>query len=149
MLNSYSKEMFFDKANNRLVFRILSKDSENYEKTAKIRFETAVEEQYFVHEFTHYLDSLRYSKSYIFKHPKNLLLYYNSPEEMNAIYHEMLNNILKLKSKLKKYKQNEFIDYVINNIAPEDWINALTKENLQKVNTRLYKLYDRLYKNNI
>ena len=59
-----------------------------------------VEEDTFIHEFVHYLNSLEYGdtyKSYNQRHFKNFgpTEYYNSPEEYNAYYVEGVNEILK------------------------------------------------------
>jgi hypothetical protein len=151
MINNH-KNLFYDENNNRLIFCILPKDTNNFEMHAyfaKIRFETWIDENQFVHEFIHYLDKLRYSKTYKFKYSDDLGIYYNSAEEMNAYYHELLNAILKQKNKLKKYNVNDFIKYVWKNLAHQEWKNYLTDKNSYKVNTRLYKLYNKLFINNI
>ncbi len=148
--NMFNTTYFFNHAKNYLGFCLLGsknnifpdefKDFNNNVYLAKIRFESWIEEDVFIHEFIHYLDSLRYGKTYKFDSPKNDEIYYNSPEEINAIYHEILNKILKNKNKFKKLTYKEYLKQALN-IPDLEFIENISDDNLRKLKTRLYKIY--------
>jgi hypothetical protein len=138
-----SRNPFYDKQNNRLVFFTLSQSNKNDFKInvdlAKIRFGSWVEENEFIHEFTHYLDSLKYRNTYKVKNPADLESYYNSPEEYNAYTQELISYIWKNKKKLIELPYNKFYKKVFK--YKKDFTDNLTVLNRRKLKKRLYKIY--------
>lgn len=139
----------YDGDNNRFVFFILSQndelDFENNCRLAKLRFKGWVDENVFVHEFTHYLDKLRYSPTYKQKNQKTKSDYYNSPQEFNAFYIEIVHYIMKNKTRLTKLDFSDFIKNVLNR-GEKNYLKSLTPDNLFKVKKRLFGLYNEIKK---
>lgn len=138
----------YDHNANRMVFFILSQtsnksDFNNNSNLARIRFKSWVNEDLFVHEFTHYLDANRYKDTYHFSNPENNKEYYNSPEEYNAFSHEIINQILKNKNSLMKLDFNVFLKKVLK-YGSVDFIKSLSDNNKKKLKNRLYKIYSEL-----
>lgn len=133
----------FDSKNNRLVFFILSDQDkgsnfETNQRFARLRFKSWVEPETFIHEFVHYLDSMRYSQSYKFKTPQTKSDYYNSPEELNAYYHEIASSALKNRKSFDKSFKS-FLSGLLH--WHQDFFHSLSKENKKKITNRLYKLW--------
>ena len=143
---------FFERKNNRFVFFIISQvndknDFENNSYYARIRFKSWVSENTFVHEFAHYLDSKRYKNTYKFVNPKNDgYKYYNSPEEYNSFYIELVSQIMKNKKKLLNFNFDDFLKHSMK-YADKNFIKSLNKSNLNKLKKRIYKLYNHLKTN--
>jgi len=138
----------FSKKNNAFVFFIISQgrkdDFDNNSYFARLRFKSWVDESTFVHEFVHYLDSKRYKNTYKFLNPKNdAYEYYNSPEEYNSFYAELVNKILKNKKRLLNLNADEFVKQAIK-YGNQTFIKSLNKSNLNKLKKRIYKLYNHL-----
>lgn len=138
-------EPHFDPKNNRLVFFILSQtnnvnDFENNIHLAKLRFQSRIDEITFIHEFIHYLDKIRYNKTYTYQYPKNIETYYNSPEEFNSYTHEIIREILKNRSKLKGISFNMFLKKAFKLGNPR-FLKNLNAKYTKKLNKRLYQLY--------
>ena len=136
---------FYDSMNNRMCFFILGDKGdkmsfENYTRLANIRFETWVDDDFFIHEFIHYLDSKRYSNTYSIKQPNSLEDYYNSPEEYNAYTHEIIKKILKTENKLKSLSFNEFLKRSMK-YGSSEFLDNLNDENRKKLIKRLYSIY--------
>ncbi len=140
----YNHAAFFDEKNNKIGFGILG-DTDDFEHNlylGKLRFKSWIEENIFVHEFIHYLDSLKYKYNFPKNH-KNLYDYYNSPHEYNAYYNELLNKLLKNKPKIKSLTSKVFLKYALDLM---EFTSFLSDENLKKLKTRLYKLWSRINK---
>ncbi len=135
----------FDGNNNRFVFFIITQvqdptDFESNSELARLRFPKWVDENTFVHEFIHYLDTLRYSNTYKGKQPKNDSEYFNSPEEYNAYTMEIVNNALNNK-KLFLLPFKQFVSKLLNKENSKEFINNLNDNYKRKLIIRLYKLY--------
>jgi hypothetical protein len=137
----------YDEKNNRIVFFIISQinknDFEGNQHMARVRFGSWVEESMFVHEFTHYLDSLEYSPTYQFHTKDSETNYYNSPEEFNAYSMELFNKILKNKNKWKELAFPDFYKKVIQHINVGFFEN-LSNENKKRLTKRLYSLHQNI-----
>jgi len=136
---------FFDSDSSTFVFFIISqvnnKESfENNSYMARIRFKSWVDENVFVHEFTHYLDRLRYKSTYKFKNHETDDEYYNSPVEYNAFYSEIVREIIKNKKKLMGLSFNEFYKKVTK-YGSQSFINSMSTVTEKRLKNRLYKLY--------
>lgn len=139
-----NESAFFSYAKKMLVFPILGNQNENEfennKRLVKIRFDLWIDEQLFTHEFTHYLDSLRYSKTYNFSSPKSKVEYANSPEELNAHYQEIISLLNKQKNKISKMSFNQFLKYSLN-LFPKEYMMHLKEINLKKLKNKLYRFY--------
>ena len=136
---------FYDFKNNRMCFFILGDKEdrmsfEDYARLANIRFDMWVEEDFFVHEFIHYLDSKRYGETYSSKEHNSLEDYYNSPEEYNAFTHEIIKKVLKNENKLKTLSFNEFLKRSMK-YGSSEFLDNLNEENRKKLIKRLYSIY--------
>jgi hypothetical protein len=148
----------FQKDNNRIIFMIFDKPYkrsifsddgvefkeqtvDDFKHYAKVRFKSwLLDDNIFFHEFVHYLDSLRYGKTYVNKNPKNKFSYFNSPEEFNAYTQEVINSVLKNKKKFigisfKKFFRETYFMF------PEDFRYNVNEDFVKKIQKRLYKLY--------
>lgn len=133
---------FFDDKSNRMVFFILNDYTDTFEnniRLTRLRFELWIEKNYFIHEFIHFLDSKQYSPTYTSKNPNSDAEYYNSNEEFNAYFHEILYFALKNK-KLFTLDFKSFINKVIT--SKSDYEQYMTNENKRKLIKRLYKIYE-------
>jgi len=142
----------YNKENNRMVFFIISQvsnpdDVEHNKYLTWIRFKSWIEEDSFIHEFVHFLDIKRFSPTYIQKPPTNEYNYFNSPEEYNTYYHELLRNIIKNKKNLLQLNFKQFLKQSLK-LGRQDFISTLNDDYKQKLQNRLYKLYDHM-KNNV
>jgi len=137
----------YDYKNNRIVFFILSQsnkeDFSNNEYLAKLRFSNWVDENTFIHEFIHFLDSSRYGETYTLKNPLNKDEYYNSPEEYNAYSQEIIKQVLKNKNKLIGLSFDVFLKKSLK-LGREEFITNLNDKYMKKLKNRLYKLYSEL-----
>ncbi len=139
---------FFDRNNNRMVFLIISQTDknsfENNEYYAKLRFKFWIAEDTFIHEFIHYLDSIRYKNTYKPTMNKNSKEeYYNSPEEFNAYMHGIITYALKNKYRLKNLPFKTFLNRIIKNYIKENFgfIKNINDDNKKKLIKRMYKTY--------
>jgi len=133
----------FDPKHNRLVFFILSQGNSSFEGDsylARLRFKSWVGESVFIHEFIHYLDYNRYGESYSFKTKKNIIKYYNSPEEYNAYSHEIIRKILANKNKLTGISFDAFLEKSYG-WGDEEFIKNLNYDYRKKLEKRLYKIF--------
>ena len=129
---------FFDKQHNKVCFFIIDGDDREdwWLNSLLIRFKSWIEEHLFVHEFSHYLDSLKYSPSYKTSNNKE---YYNSPEEIYAFYLETLRN--KLNKRFFDLPFEQFLKKITNDNNYRLAYARLTPENKKRIKKRLYKLY--------
>ena len=118
------------------------------------------EKKSFVHEFTHYMDELRQTRTKYHKGSErfgdpnetfNSDGYYNSPEEFNAYYHEGLEFIHDSTLALARGKHqaywfklypdfNSFYKSKRQSFDPA-FLNSLNKRNLQRLKKRLFNYY--------
>lgn len=138
----------YDQNANRIVFFIISQtknplDFEENSYLARLRFNSWIDENVFIHEFIHYLDANRYADTYSFSTPKNDEEYYNSPEEYNAYSQEIIKEVIKNKNKLKVLSFDDFLKKSFK-FGREEFIIKLNDEYMKKLKNRLYKLYSEL-----
>lgn len=138
----------YDYKTNRLVFFIITQndkqlDFEVNSRLARLRFDSWITEEVFIHEFTHFLDKNRYGNTYSFSTPENDSDYYNSPEEYNAYTHEIIKQIVKNKRKLVGLSFDVFLKKVLK-FGKEEFIKNLNNEYMRKLKNRLYKLHTSL-----
>lgn len=138
----------YDKNANRIVFFILTQtespiDFDNNSYLARLRFNSWVDENIFIHEFIHFLDENRYSDTYSFSTPKNDDEYYNSAEEYNAYSQEIINQAIKNKTKLIGLSFDFFLKKTLK-FGREEFIANLNGDYMKKLKIRLYKLYSEL-----
>jgi hypothetical protein len=138
----------YDQNANRLVFFIIPQtsdplDFENNSYLARLKFNSLIDENLFIHEFIHFLDGNRYGDTYSFSEPKNDNEYYNSPEEYNAYSQEIIKQLIKNKSKLKDLPFEIFLNKTLK-FGREEFIFNLNDEYMKKLKNRLYKLYSEL-----
>ena len=135
----------FDPSTKKLLFFIYPRNYkqityQEYVNLASKLFPTTINESMFVHEFTHYLDNLRYKTSYKFNFPNgNDTQYFNSPEELNANFNEVLNKIQKTPSMLK-FPLEMFINTALG-LFDEQIMEYLSIKNINKIKNRLYQYY--------
>lgn len=139
------KDVHYDKENNRIVFPIISQTDkfsfDHNSSLARVRFESWISFETFLHEFTHFLDSKRYNSSYKFINPENSAEYYNSPEEFNAYTQEIIDSVLKNKNTLKEKSFKHFLNKAYQ-FGNKNFISNLNLEYKNKLDRRLYKIYD-------
>jgi hypothetical protein len=133
---------FYNDDKNIMVFFILTDIGIDYDELVRKRFKTWISETEFIHEFTHFLDNSRRGNTYNFKNQETDKEYFNSPEEYNAYYQEMLNNIGKITKKegVKNISFEEFL-LKIKKYGYKNWLKNLDDKYLNKLNKRLYKIY--------
>lgn len=125
-----------------------------WELKEKFNIKLIMIERDFIHEFIHYLDTLRYKGDVKTtsrqKYKKgDLIGYYNTPAEFNAYYQEYIDTIIDILNKIPQSKKNELLkDYetFYNWITTaggidRDFVKALNKEYEKKLRKRLYDLY--------
>ena len=135
----------YDGNANRIIFFIITQtenplDFKNNSHIARLRFGSWVDEKVFIHEFMHFFDENKYKDNYSFKTPKNDDEYYNSPEEYNAYSHEIINKILRNKSKLIGISFDDFLKKSYK-FGSDEFINNLSADYMKKLKNRLYKIY--------
>ena len=138
----------YDSKANRMVFFILSQsqnpmDFDYNSYLARIRFNSWVDENIFIHEFIHFLDFNRYSDTYSFSTPQNDDQYYNSPEEYNAYTQEIIKQVIKNKNKLIGLSFDLFLKKILT-YGRKEFISNLNDEYKKKLKKRLYKIYSEL-----
>jgi len=108
----------------------------------------------FVHEFIHYLDSLRMKSNQksAQKLLKSVAAYYNSPEEFNAFYQEGVFEIYRLLGSnsmvpINKQKEllgksfEEFFSKISSFGFDEDFVESLDNKYMRKLKKRLSDVY--------
>ena len=138
----------YDQNVNRIVFFIITQtenplDFEENSRLARLRFNSWVDENLFIHEFIHYLDGNRYGDTYSFSTPKNDEEYYNSPEEYNAYSQEIIRKVIKNKNNLIGLSFDMFLKKSLK-FGRKEFISNLNDEFMKKLKNRLYKLYSEL-----
>ncbi len=133
----------YDPKNKRIVFFIINEHEQSFEHDlyfAKLRFSNWIDENTFIHEFIHYLDSIRYTDTYNYNKPKNKYDYYNTPEEFNAFTHMIISQILKNKKKFMNIPFKLFLNKSLK-LADNDFIKYINDKNKIRLFNRLYNLY--------
>ena len=125
-----------------------------------IGLELENDRQTFIHEFTHYLDSLRWKTDMDVAAQKSNIAsstqqdYYNSPAELNAYYQQAISQLEKNinlmasnkngKSYLKRSipdNPQQFIKVAKNGLFHRPFIKNLSPENTKRLDKRLYNLW--------
>ena len=134
---------FYNDNKNIMVFFILNNIGINYDELVRKRFKNWISENEFIHEFTHFLDNNRRGNTYDFKNPETDKEYFNSPEEYNAYYQEIINKILQNKSKLIGISFADFLKKSYK-YGYKKWLNNLSADYMKKLKNRLYKIYNEI-----
>lgn len=148
----------FNKNGNRIIFLVFDEvyvnrslfpedrpqmkpiSIEHYVYMLKNRFKFwIIDDNVFVHEFVHYLDSINYKDSYVAKSGNNND-YYNTPEEYNAFFHELLTEIIKKKNRLNWLNFNKFLKVVLS-FENSYFVSKLNNDYKRKFIKRIYKIW--------
>jgi hypothetical protein len=103
----------------------------------------------FCHEFIHYLDAMRYGKSYEFIFPENDTQYFNSAEEFNVNCLQIFRAVFKRKRKFANIGYTKFL-YLLrqnNYFLSNGFIKNISDDNKIRLYKRLYGLYMYISKN--
>lgn len=103
-----------------------------------------INESEFVHEFTHIIDTQRFSKSFNLKSPKDNKEYFNSPAEFNAYFMDGISTLTKYvkhNKELMALPFNKWYGRVVPMCFYVTFIINLNEKYSKKFKIRLYEYY--------